>query len=224
MTTPLAPLPDTYAATRQALHVVAARVLGAARYLAVGRMGLTVVPGGFGTPEFNGRHLSVVHGTLTDGGRSHELGLLGDACAFAGVPMKTVLPPALNIPASPGQSVAVDRAAADTLADWFAFSRALLTRFADACLPSETPTGMQLWPEHFDLAMDAGCEQGRATYGSSPGDHFIAEPYLYVGPRERQHGAFWDREFGAALTYGDVVRGDDPLHFFLRGRELLAAG
>jgi hypothetical protein len=224
MTVPLAPLPDTYAATRQALHVVAARVLGAARYLAVARMGLTVVPGGFGTPEFNGRHLSVVHGTLHDGDRSHELGLLGDACAFARVPLHATLPPALDIPAGPEQRVAVDRAAADALADWFAFSRELLAQFAGACPPSETPTDMQLWPEHFDLALDAGSEQCRATYGSSPGDHFIAEPYLYVGPWERRRGVFWDREFGAALTYRDVGREGDPLDFFLRGRELLAAG
>jgi hypothetical protein len=45
-------LPGVFAVTRDSLHLLAARVLGAARYSAVGRMGLIVVPGGFGTPEF----------------------------------------------------------------------------------------------------------------------------------------------------------------------------
>lgn len=43
---------------------------------------------------------------------------------------------------------------------------------------------MQLWPEHFDLAVDLGSEakHARAAYGLSPGDDNHPEPYLYVAP------------------------------------------
>jgi len=84
--TPLLPsLPAGFTATREALHLLGARVLGAARYAAVGRLGLVVEPGGFGTPEFDGRKLLVVDGLLTDGDRRQPLTTLRAACAFAGV-------------------------------------------------------------------------------------------------------------------------------------------
>src|ERR1700689_5491316 len=87
-----------YRSTREALHLVAARVLGAARYLAEDRMGLMVTAGGFGTPEFDDRRLLVVDGELSDGGRRHPFSTLGDACAFARVDPEAPLHPALALP------------------------------------------------------------------------------------------------------------------------------
>jgi hypothetical protein len=45
---------------------------------------------------------------------------------------------------------------------------------------------VQLWPEHFDLAVELGDEAAgrRAAYGVSPGDESVAEPYLYVSAWE----------------------------------------
>ncbi len=43
------------------------------------------------------------------------------------------------------------------------------------------PSRVQLWPGHFDPAIEAGSEDNRASYGASPGDEAIPEPYLYIG-------------------------------------------
>ena len=45
---------------------------------------------------------------------------------------------------------------------------------------SVDPSRPQLWPGHFDPAIEAGDEDHRASFGASPGDHSIDEPYLYV--------------------------------------------
>ena len=56
--------------------------------------------------------------------------------------------------------------------------------------PASAPAGRtQLWPEHFDAAVNLGPEgPARATYGASPGDADIDEPYLYVLPSEPPPG------------------------------------
>src|SRR4051794_7010226 len=51
-------------------------------------------------------------------------------------------------------------------------------------------TRVQLWAEHFDIAIDTG--ENRATYGFSPGDDGHPEPYLYVAPWAKQSGSPWD--------------------------------
>ena len=42
------------------------------------------------------------------------------------------------------------------------------------------PSRPQLWPGHFDPAIEIGDENHRGSYGASPGDDAIPEPYLYV--------------------------------------------
>jgi hypothetical protein len=222
MADPLGQLPASYPDTRDKLHLVAARVLGAARYLAVGRLGLEVVSGGFGTPEFDGRRLTVVDGVLVDGDRRHRLTSLGDACEFAGVDLAAAIHAVLAIPADAETDVSVDPLAAAALADWFALSQGALEALARGREPNEDPTAIQLWPEHFDVALTAGTESSRANYGGSPGDDYLSEPYLYVGPFAARTGEFWNAPFGATLTYDEVARGADPLEFFLAGRDRLA--
>jgi hypothetical protein len=217
-------LPPDYADTREKLHLVAARVLGAARYLASGRFGLRVVAGGFGTPEFDGRTLSVVDGTLVDGERRHQLTTLGAACEFAGVDLGAPLHPALEVAADADTDVSVDPVAATVLADWYALAQHALDALSAACDPAEDPSPIQLWPEHFDVALVAGTDLSRANYGGSPGDAAIGEPYLYVGPFTPRSGEFWKASFGAALTYTDIRAGADPLAFFLDGRARLHDG
>jgi hypothetical protein len=84
---------------------------------------------------------------------------------------------------------------------------------------------VQLWPEHFDIAMSLGPEGARANYGGSPGDADHAEPYLYVGPwsMDGRSGPFWNEPFGASLLNTQLLEGADALGFLRRGRELLHA-
>ncbi|MFW2334710.1 MAG: hypothetical protein ACN4IE_13025, partial [Ilumatobacter sp.] len=97
--------------------------------------------------------------------------------------------------------------------------------------PAEaSPTLIQVWPEHFDVALDAAATPDRrANLGGSPGDGFHAEPYAYVGPWTDDRpgdAAFWNAPFGAVLGYDDLVGDDDPVTtlaaFFLDGMRRLA--
>ncbi len=214
-------LPDAFVVTRASLHLVAARVLGAARFSAVGRMGLIVVPGGFGTPEFDGRRLLVVDGMLSDGNRRQPITNLLDACAFAGVDPAIAPHPVLDIPADPTAPMTVDSGAARVLARWFSFCHSGLESAVADSEPTDQPSAIQLWPEHFDLALECGPAGLRANYGGSPGDAAIEEPYLYVGPHDHRDGPFWNAPFGAALTYEEIRRGADPAAFYRRARESL---
>ncbi|WP_329238923.1 hypothetical protein OG417_36700 [Actinoallomurus sp. NBC_01490] len=75
------------------------------------------------------------------------------------------------------------------------------------------PGRVQLWPEHFDAAVELGDDAAgrRATFGASPGDDAHPEPYLYVAPWHRRAGRFWnDTAFGgASLTYATLLSADD---------------
>jgi hypothetical protein len=219
-------LPPAFATTRDALHLVAARVLGAARYAAVGRLGLMVVPGGFGTPAFDGRRLLVVDGALSDGQRRQPVTTLADAYAFAGLDPDAPTHPVLDLPADSSAVLPVDIDAARVLARWYAFGQSLLASLsaddADADADgADDPSPIQLWPEHFDLALEIGKPGTRANYGASPGDDAIDQPYLYVGPHDRRDGPFWNAAFGAALTYDEIRAGADPASFLRQGYELL---
>ena len=70
--------------------------------------------------------------------------------------------------------------------------------------PDDTPSEIQLWPEHFDLALDLGPESGRANFGASPGDGGHALPYLYVGPWNPNDDPFWNAGTYARLGYEEL--------------------
>jgi hypothetical protein len=231
------PLPPAFAATRDALHAVAEHVLAAARYRAEGRIGLRPTDGGFGTPEFGDHevvrveHVDIVH---ERGGREarEALTTLGAAAAFVGVPLG--LPEGIYTPttaADPDAPLDIDAAAAAALAAWYARSYMWL---AEVCglHPDAEPTTRTLWPEHFDLATELGdgAAGTRGTYGASPGDEYLAEPYLYVSPWEpaRRTGPFAEYPFGAARSYtalrssADVDRA--AVDFFASCADLLLRG
>ena len=52
--------PEALVSSRVALHRLAAYVIAPTRYAVTGRFGLRSTPGGFGTPEFEGRRVRVV--------------------------------------------------------------------------------------------------------------------------------------------------------------------
>jgi hypothetical protein len=242
--TPLAPLPATFAATRDALQRVGVHIVARARQQATGRFGLRVTPGGFGTPEFGPDLTRVrVSGALLvretggstgatnraaaiDGATLADLAMVADVDLDAALDVGHDTPP-LGDRSSP---LAVDAAAADALARWYLLAATALDRVVVASLPQAGPTLAQLWPEHFDVALDlAAVPDRRANLGASPGDGFHPEPYLYVGPWTDDRpgdSQFWNVPFGAVLGYADIVQAGDPVSvsaaFFERGIDLLS--
>lgn len=218
-----------FSETADALHKVAEGVIAPARK-PQNEIALRQTPGGFGTPlfEFEGDPWQVrveVNELVVRQGaeeRRAQLASLAAAAAFVG---HELLPEGGPTDAAP---LPIDPRAAMQLADWYAFSRLVLAELlvdwngtGDA-----DPSTIQLWPEHFDIAVEAGSDAlgKRANYGASPGDDGHAEPYLYVGPWSAQvEGDGWNgRGFrGAEISYSEIARGRDQketaLDFF-RGR------
>jgi hypothetical protein len=224
----LAPLPSSFVATREALHLVADRIVAAARK-PDNEIALTVTPGGFGTPpfEFDGRTIKVtVDGAelvVAEGGaeRRTAISSLAEAAAFVGEGLYPSGSPDDRTP------LAVDPAAAGALADLYAFAAAALERFASG-LPAEAgATEVILWPEHFDVALEAAA---RATYGVSPGDDDHPEPYAYVSVWSGDaEGQLWNAAAfpGAELAYAELLASADPeaatVEFLAARYEALAA-
>jgi hypothetical protein len=237
----LVALPPSYGPTRDALQQVAVHVLARRRHQLAGRFGLRATPGGIGTPAA-GPDAEVVRiaGTRLlrerTGSTSSVAGLdlagatLAAAAELAEVDLLAAFSvghdtPPVGDPAAP-LAIADDGAAA--LAAWSALGWAVLDAVTGA-VAVESPTSIQLWPEHFDAGCDVGVGGRRVNLGASPGDGFSAEPYLYIGPWEPDRPgdpAFWNAPFGAVVGYEELRRSPDPLGaglgFLRRGIELLA--
>lgn len=219
-------LPERFVTTRRALHAVAEHVLAPARHVATGKIGLRFTRGGFGTPYFgDDRQVRVAGVELVDGDTAVALTTLRAACETAGVEpgretgvFTPTTPPDLDAPLD------IDAEAAAALGQWYGFCASVLEQ-----LRSESPDAsrVQLWPEHFDLAVDLGDDAAgqRANYGGSPGDDAHSEPYLYVGPWSSREGPFWNEPFGASLGYHRLLEAtnqrDLALEFLRTRRQLL---
>ena len=124
-----------------------------------------------------------------------------------------------------------DDTSAAILGDWYGFGCSVLEELR-AGAPDAGATRCQLWPEHFDLAVELGDADagGRAAYGASPGDAAHPEPYLYVSPwAEPPADPHWnDTAFrGASLAYSELT--GDPraararaVAFFRTAQEILS--
>ena len=194
----LAELPTTFADTRDVLQRVAVHIVARARNQAGAHsIGLRVTPGGFGTPEFGPDVTRVrVSGGLIlresggpDDATSVALGIdgatLGELAHVAGVDLAADLDVGHDTPplGDVDEPLHVDEAAARALAGWFAKTNAALDHVVAAVGGGAAPTLVQLWPEHFDAALDLAAAPGqRVNLGGSPGDTYHADPYLYVGP------------------------------------------
>ena len=201
----LRPLPAGFAATRTAMHRVAEERMKPAREAVTGRFGLRAVPGGFGTPPFGDVEEWYVDGT------------------------ELVVRSGSDVSRTPVEGA--DPAAAEALAEWFAFGWGVLEELrAEAADLELAPSAVQLWPEHFDIGVDFGSEASgtRANYGASPGDDDHAEPYLYVGPwSPPPDGILWNAEGfpGAEMPYAELVASDErraaALQFLRERRDAL---
>ena len=179
----LEPVPAGFPATREALHRVAEQVMKPARERANGKFGLRYTRGGFGTPFFGADEQVRVEGV--------EL--------------------VVDSPAGERrQPLDVDPGAARALADWYGFAASVLEQLRAEAGPQLEPSRVQLWPEHFDMAVELGPEAGgrRAGYGCSPGDQDHPEPYVYVVPWEAAAaaGEGWNAGAftGAELSYAEL--------------------
>jgi len=217
---------DALARTRLSWHSVAEHVLAPARYRAEQRIGLTVTPGGFGTPVFGAGECARVEGrelVVTEGSSVTTVELTTVAAAAAAVGIEPGNPPvyAPTTPLSPDAPLYVDPHAAPLLAAWFDLASAALTGLGEP---------VTLWPEHFDVATEPGDERRgeRGTFGASPGDAEHPTPYLYVTHwADVPDDAFWNDDAfgGASVDYSEIALADDPDRaaraFFARGRATL---
>ncbi len=177
--------PPNLSATRVALHRLAAYVIAPTRYVATGRFGLRSTPGGFGTPEFDGRRVRVEGRELIDerpeGERRAEITTLAAAAAFleSAVDPETAAEHDSPEVGDPEADLGIDAEASAFLGTWFAvaFEGLHQLRGDEESVDGSEP---QLWPGHFDPAIEVGDENHRGSYGASPGDHAVDEPYLYV--------------------------------------------
>lgn len=230
----LGPLPADFTDTRAALHQIAFFAIAPARYEAMGRMGLKTTPGGFGTPEFDGRVARVEGEFLVheqDGNiATQQVSTIRAACEFFGVEYEVEWFEDFHDPldpADPDLPLGVDREAALALGMWFEYGFDVLNRLREDGDEADNVTEVQLWPEHFDPATELG-DRGkgqRASFGASPGDSANPEPYLYVAAWSDvdRSNDYWNNESfnGASIGYEELAAADDP---FERGLEFLLEG
>jgi hypothetical protein len=212
----LEPVPAALGAARAALHLLAETVISPARQRANGKIGLRWTLGGFGTPYFGADAQIRVEGTelvidLAGEERRAALTTVGDAAAAIGFDLAD--PRALD----------VEPQAARFIGDWFGFTTSVLEQLRAEARPEWEPSRVQIWPEHFDAAVEIGDEQmeQRAALGGSPGDQSHPEPYLYIAPwTARPAGELWQASGfpGAELPYAELLAAPDPraaaLEFF----------
>jgi hypothetical protein len=230
--------PAGFAAARLALHRVAVYAVAPARRRANGKFGLRFTAGGFGTPFFGDDEQVRIDGdriVRQAGGDARDASLTTLAAAAALAldgPPDAAWAEGFDVPplGDPDAELGVDPAAARLLGDWYGFAWSVLEELRAE--PAAAPAGRtQLWPEHFDAAVDLGPEgPARATYGASPGDADHPEPYLYVLPSEpaAATGDLWNATAfaGAVLHLGEFIGAADQraaaLGFMRARRDALA--
>lgn len=214
------------AQTREVLHRVAAHILARRCFEVSGRIALRPSPGGIATPAFGEppECLRIAGGVL--------IREVGDKAAYASINGATLRRLArfagasLEAPFTQGGDAIPDLGDPDevvelgtkhvaTLADWYALGCQILDEVMATLPASAAPATLQLWPEHFDIGTDVGVANGgRVNLGCSPGDAYVDEPYLYLGPwGDGRPGdpAYWNAPFGAVLRASEVAGSSDSI-------------
>jgi len=228
----LEPLPPTFASTVASLHEVAAELVASARK-PENEISLEATPEGFGTPffEFDGarRRVRVEGDELIHECNEHQRRAQLRSLVSGGEAITELLPIDTRLSDAP---LEVDPVASRALGAFYGFGAETLGRLLDGAGPDDEASPVRLWPEHFDIAIELGCEERgvRANYGFSPGDEQHPEPYLYVGPWSAAvEGELWNGHgfSGAELSYSELLAAADPAaaadDFFASRREALAA-
>jgi hypothetical protein len=209
----LRPAPSKLVPTRLALHRVAEQIVSPARRKANGKIGLRYTRGGFGTPFFGADIQIRVRGAElvvqdASGERTAPITTLDAAADHIG---RELLPDDIQLD---DELPDVDPAAAAFLGEWYGFAASVLEELRVSAEDSLDPSRVQLWPEHFDLAVELGSEASgaRAAYGLSPGDEGHSEPYLYVAPWSAPaRDELWQAAGfpGAELLYAELLGAAD---------------
>lgn len=233
------PLPDDFQFARDQLHQLAFFAVAPARYAVEARMGLQATPGGFGTPEYDGK-VSRVEGNLLvqesgENVATQTITTIRAAAEFFDVPYDVEWFTEFRDPLAamdPDRPLRVEEAPALALGDWFSFGYDILELMRAEADDDDEVSEIQLWPEHFDPAIEMGSESEgrRASYGASPGDRDHLEPYLYVsawGEIDRDNPFWNDRHFnGASLPFVTLLEADDQervaIEFLKEGYRLLS--
>ena len=186
-------VPSDLVQTRIALHRLAVYVVAPLRHRANTKFGLRWTLDGFGTPFFD--HAGQPRQVRVVASRDHVLLVDQRGDAVSSVPVTTLADAARHLDAEIDPSTAaehdsppvgntdepltIDPDTARFLSCWHGMAFAGLEAFRSR-LATIDPSRPQLWPGHFDAALEAGDEATRGSYGASPGDDGLSEPYLYV--------------------------------------------
>ena len=221
----LGPVPAGLVSTRAALHRLAEQIVSPARRHMNGKIGLRYTRGGFGTPFFGDDVQVRVAGTelVVQQGPRERRSPITSLAAAADVIGRGALPDDVELDEQPLQ---IDSTAATFLGDWSGFAATVLEQLRSEADAALEPSRVQLWPEHFDMAVELGSEHAgtRAAYGLSPGDEQHPEPYLYVAPWVAPPaGELWQATgfTGAELPYAALLEAESQREMalgFLRDR------
>ncbi len=232
-------VPASLVATRTALHRLATYVIAPVRHKANGKFGLRWTKGGFGTPFFDDDRQVRVEGTELVDQRGDEtrraaITSLRAAADFleSAIDPDTAAehdsPPVGDVEAP----LTVDPEAVAFLDSWYGMAYAALERLR-ADTSSIDASRPQLWPGHFDPAIEVGTDDTRASYGASPGDDGSDEPYLYASAwwpdrlNINPDDDIWNADgfVGRILKVGDFPAGDPvdvAVQFCAETRDILA--
>jgi hypothetical protein len=209
--------------SRLVLQRVATHILSRARVAGAGQLSLRITPGGFGTPSFgpHSRRVRLANGRLvveteTDAqslARSMPIAgsTLRELADFAEVDLGAALFVGHDAPelGDIDEPISFDGNDVASITQWYRDVADMLDLVLAALPADADSTPARLWPEHFDVAVDASVRPDlRVNLGGSPGDGYSEEPYLYVGPwtgdRPGDPG-FWNAPFGAVVTRAELV-------------------
>jgi hypothetical protein len=233
-------LTDQHTSTVSALGQLAFFVIGPARFTAQEKLGLRYTHGGFGTPFFGedrqirieGQHLIVQNGAMA---RGQEITTIRDAVRQVGIEYNEKWGPPFRdppAPTDPDEPLVIDPGSVRTCSDILGFGFSVLEQIRTEARGDEKPSRVQLWPEHFDAAVEIGVEgvNRRAGFGASPGYPAHPEPFVYVSPwaKDWLDDPYWNADFGGSiLRYDELLAAENhretALAFLRRGLELIRA-
>ena len=234
----LTALPDRYASSVAALGQLAFFVIAPARFAAQEKLGLRYTHAGFGTPFFGSdRQIRVEGNSLVvqedAAATGEEITTLRRAARQVGIEYQAKWGPDWHdppAPTDPDAPLMIDPESARICSDIVGFGFSVLEQIRIEAHDDEKPSRVQLWPEHFDAAVEIGAEDlsRRAAFGASPGYPAHPEPFVYVSPwaKDRLDDPYWNADFGGSiLSYEELLAADNQrettLNFLRRGLELL---
>lgn len=237
---PVQPFPEGYQTTMVALHRLAMAAIAPARHQVNGKFGLRWVRGGFGTPFFGDDVQIRVLGdrlVVERAGAVEETAIttIGAAASAIGSSLDTDVATENDSPpiGAIDEVLAIDPDHAAAISEWWGLGTAALEIVRNDPATAD-PGRVQLWPGHFDVGVEFGSSDARASFGASPGDHGHDEPYLYVSAwwpdrLELEPSDYWNATgfTGATVPASALVGVADPVAaavaFYTEGRDLLAA-